>query len=79
MKTSEANLKKQQKSLNLVSPHTHTQKFFLRVLSLLHVRHCCKLSLHAISREKHDTNSIKWLKRTHFGPDLGPLGPNSGH
>ena len=27
--------------------------------------------------KKYDSNSIKWQKTPHFGPDLGQLGPSS--
>ena len=60
---------------NLISSPILTQipptpNFFSRILSLLDVRHCCKLSLYAI-----DPNP-KNGKKLHFGPDLGPLGHN---
>ena len=46
--------------------------------SLLCVRHCHKLSSYSISRKTYDPNSRKWQK-SQFGPDIGPLTPNSGH
>ena len=51
--------------------------FFSEVLPILDVRHCRKLSSYVISRKTYDANSTKWQK-PHFGPALGPLGPNSG-
>ena len=39
-----------------------TPIFFSWALSLLNVRHCCKLSFYAISRKAHDPNSRKWRK-----------------
>ena len=40
-------------------------------------------ALYTISRKTNDPNTRKWRKtsfweKPHFGPDLGPLGPNSG-
>ena len=52
-------------------------KGFLWVLSLLDVKHCCKVSLYASERKTFKLK--KMVKKTHFGPDLGPLGPNLGH
>ena len=37
-------------------------KFFSQVLPLLHLRHCCKLSLYAISRKTNKANLRKWRK-----------------
>ena len=34
--------------------------FFLRILPLMDVKHCSKLSWYAISRKTYDPNSIKW-------------------
>ena len=50
---------------------------FFRVLPLLDVRHCRKLSLYAISRKTYDPNSINEQK-PHFGPDLRSFSPNLG-
>ena len=52
-------------------------KFLLWVLLLLDVIHCCKLSLHAVSRKTNEPNLRKWQK-TSFGPDFGPFSPKSG-
>ena len=38
------------------------RQIFLWVLPPLDVRHCCKLSLYAISRKTNDTNLRKWRK-----------------
>ena len=54
---------------------TWAPKFFSWFLSVLDVRHCCKLSLYAISRKTNDPKLRKWRK-THFEHDLGSLGPN---
>ena len=53
------------------------RQFFFLVLLLLDVRHCCKLSLYAISRKTMIQTQLNG-KKPNFGPDLGPLGPNSG-
>ena len=37
-------------------------KNVLRILPQLHVRHCCKLSLYAISRKTNDANLGKQQK-----------------
>ena len=81
--TNETNLKngiKPNISLNFGSfgPNLGPHKFFLWVLPPLDVKHYCKLSLYAISMKNNDSNSRKWEKH-HFGPDLGLLGPKSGH
>ena len=44
----------------LPDPNLGPQMLFSLVLPLLDVRHCCKLSLHAISRKTNDPNSRKW-------------------
>ena len=49
-------------------------KFFLRVLFLLDVRYCHKLSLLAISRKTYHPNSIKWEKIS-FWSWFRPIGP----
>ena len=43
-----------------------------------------KLSLYVISRKTDDLSLRKWhsendKKKTHFGPDLGPLVPSSSY
>ena len=48
-------------------------KFFLWVLPLLDVIHCCKLSLHVISRKPNEPN----LKPS-FGPTFAPFYSNLG-
>ena len=37
-------------------------KNFLWVLPILDVIHCCKLSLHAVSRKTNEPNFKKWQK-----------------
>ena len=49
-------------------------KDFLWVLPLLGVRHCCKLSLYAISRKSNDPNSRKWQKNS-IWVWFRPVGP----
>ena len=75
-KTNEPNLRKQQK--NLVSgpilSKFGSQKFLQWILPLLDVRHCCKLSLYAISRKTKEQNLRKWQKnyfRARFWPKFG--------
>ena len=46
-----------------------TPKNFSWVLPLLDVRHCCNISLYAISRKTNDPNSMA-KKTPHSGPDL---------
>ena len=41
-------------------PKCGPQKFLSWNLPLLHVRSCCKLSLHAISRKTNEPNLRKW-------------------
>ena len=53
------------------------QKFFSWVLPLLHIIHCCKLSLYAISRKTIEPNFRKWPK-TIFAPNFGPFWPKFG-
>ena len=43
----------------------------------LHVIHCCKLSLYAISRKSNESNLKKWQK-TSFEHNFGTFGPNLG-
>ena len=52
-------------------------KIFLRVLLLLDVINCCKLSLYAISRKTNDPNLKKWQK-TQIHAQLRPLWPKLG-
>ena len=47
-------------------------------LALLDVRHCPQLQSCAISRKINKPN-LKNDKKTSFGPDFGPLGPNLSH
>ena len=51
--------------------------FFHGLLPLLYVRHCCKLSLYAISKKTNDPNSRK-LRRTSFWAWFRPVGPKFG-
>ena len=41
--------------------------FFLWILPLLDVNHCCKLSLYAISRKTNEPNLRKWQKKPVLG------------
>ena len=50
---------------NLVSGPNLGPYFFSLVLPLLEVRHCCKLSLYALSRKTIEPNLRKWQK-TYF-------------
>ena len=52
--------------------------FFSWVLPLLHVIHCCKLSLYVISRKTNEPNLKKWGKKSSFELDFGPFSPNLG-
>ena len=45
-------------------PKFDRPNFFLWVLPILDVRHCCKLSLYAISRKTDEQNLRKWQKKT---------------
>ena len=45
---------------------------FSWILLLLDIRHCCKLSLYAISRKTKDPNSRKWQKNLNLGLILAP-------
>ena len=48
---------------NLISgPNLGPKIFFSWILHWLNVRHCCKLSLHAISRKINEPNRKKWQK-----------------
>ena len=47
-------------------------KIFSWILPLLYVRHCCKLSLLAISRKINERNLRKWQKNLVLGLNLGP-------
>ena len=79
----EPNLRKWQKKTNFGPdfdpfwPKFSPPKFFSWVLPLLDVKHCCKLSLYAISR-KTDESNLKNGKKPSFGPDFGLFGPNLG-
>ena len=77
-KTNEPNLRKWREK-NLVSgpilaplAQIWAQKNFLWILPVLDLRHCCKLSLHAISGKNNEPNLRKWGKKTSFGPNFGP-------
>ena len=64
-------------------------KFYSFVLPPLVVIHCFKLLSYAIWEKTNEPNLILtsltqfWVtkngEKPHFGPDLRPLGPNSGH
>ena len=62
---------------NLVSGPISAQiwalKFFSRILYLLDITHCCKLSLYAISRKSNEPNLREWQKNLVWGPILAPL------
>ena len=51
--------------------------FFLWVLHLLNVRHCCKLPLYAIWRKTNYPNS-RWLQKNSFWARFRPVGPKFG-
>ena len=51
----------------------YSKFFFLWALPLIDVIHCCKLSLHAISRKTNEPNFKKWQKKPSFRPILVPL------
>ena len=61
---------------NLISRPILAHQIFSWVVTLLDVRHCRKLSSYSISRKAYDPHSRNGEK-PNFGPDLGPLGPNS--
>ena len=50
-------------------------KYFSWFLPLIHVRHCCKLSLYTISRKQPWENG----KEPSFGPNFDLLGQSLGH
>ena len=52
------------------------QKLFSWILSPLDVRHCCKLSLYAISKKTNEPNLRRWQKPS-FAPP--PFGLNLDH
>ena len=43
-------------------PNSDPKKIFSWILPVLDVRHCCKLSLYAISRKTDEPNLRKWQK-----------------
>ena len=45
-----------------LSTEIWAQKYFSWILPVLDARHCCKLSLYAISRKTNDANLRKWKK-----------------
>ena len=56
-------------------PNLGPNIFFVWVLTLLDIIHCCKLSLHAISRKTNKPNLRKWQKtlfQAQFWPKFGP-------
>ena len=80
--TKDPNLKKWTKTsfwdwFRLVWPKFGPQKFFPWVSPLLNVKHCCKLSLYAISRKINDPNSRKWWK-TSLWAWFRPIGHKFG-
>ena len=66
-------------SNRILAPSTQiwAPKFFFVDLTLLDVKHCCKLSLHAISRKTNEPNLRKRQKPS-FGTNFDPFDPNSG-
>ena len=52
-------------------------KLFSWILTLLHVTHCRKLSLYAISRNTNQPNLTKW-QNSSFRINFGPFRPNLG-
>ena len=48
-------------------------KLFSWILPLLDIRHCCKLSLHVISRKTNEPNLRKWEKNLVWDPILAHL------
>ena len=48
-------------------PNLGPKNFFSWILPLLDVRHCCKLSLYAISRKTNEPNLRKWQKNLVLG------------
>ena len=78
-KTNEPNLRKWQKTqfqawFSPLWPKFGPKKIFSWILLVLDVRHCCKLSLYAISRKTDERNLRKWKKNNLvLGPILVPL------
>ena len=73
-KNNEPNLRKWQKpsfapDFGSFGPKFWPSKIFLWILSLLDVRHYCKLSLYVASRKITEPNLRKWQK-TSFRPDF---------
>ena len=74
-KTNKPNLKKWQKKLILGPILDHLAQiwsppnFFLKVLPLADIIHCCKLLLYAISKKTNKTLLGKWQK-TNFGTNF---------
>ena len=68
-KTNGGTLRKWQKNPNFgsnlgpFSPKLGSKYFCSWILPMLYVRHCCKLSLHAISRKINEPNLRKWQKK----------------
>ena len=64
---------------NYFSPYGRNlgTKLFSWILTLLHVTHCRKLSLYAISRNTNQPNLTKW-QNSSFPINFGPFGPNLG-
>ena len=60
-----------------LSPEFGTKKFFSQILPLLYVRHCCKLSLFAISKKSNEPN-LRKLEKTQLWDQLWPLWPKFG-
>ena len=61
-----------------IGPKFGLPNFFSLILPLLHIKHCCKLSLYAISRKNNETKLEKMVKKTSFRTDFGHFGPNLG-
>ena len=57
---------------NLVSRRNLGPKFFSWILPLLILRHCCKVSLHAISRKTNEPNLRQETKKLVSRRNLGP-------
>ena len=79
-KTNKSNLKKWQKTYfgTQFWPLWHKfepPKNFSRVLTLLDVEHCCKLSLYGISKKTNESK-LKNGKKPSFRSDFGPFDPN---
>ena len=53
--------------------HIWVPNIFWWILPLLDVRHCCKLSLYAISRKTNKPKLRKWLKNLVSGPNLAQI------